>query len=66
EDPEKLEEEFGDLGTDETGEEDEFGSPPDAGSETTEETKTRRLLRRLRRRRPPQRDEKLYDMADYV
>lgn len=67
EDPDKLDEEFADL--DDTGmgeEDDESGGPSDTGSESEEKSSSRRLLRRLRRRRPPQRDETLYDMADYV
>lgn len=66
EDPEKLEEEFGDWCGEEPGDEDEFGSSAEPGTEPAPETKTRQLLRRLRHRRSPQRDQTLYDMADYV
>lgn len=60
EDPEKLEEEYGDAL-------DDMEPPEPAQSESAETEKRGRLKSLLRRaRKPPTRDPTLYDMADYV
>ena len=58
EDPEKLEEEFGDMP-----ELDEFGSSESDSGEDSLTSKGRALLRRMR---GPRRDPELYELADYL
>jgi hypothetical protein len=62
EDPEKLEEEYGDAFGDFDSETGEGGAP--AGEESVEKAGMRERLRALRRR--PIRDPVLYEMADYI
>ena len=58
EDPEKLEEEFGDMP-----ELDDFGSSENDSGEDSLSSKSRALFRRMR---GPRRDPELYELADYL
>ena len=65
EDPEKLEEEYGDLLDDEEGLKGEEGTDPsDGDGGSSEITSSGRI--RVPRRPAPQRDPQLYDMAEYL
>lgn len=64
EDPEKLEEQFGDAFGEEGGDPEGMGLPGMAGESGPESASKRRAVLRLRR--PPVRDTAIYEMADYL
>ncbi len=68
EDPEKLEEEYGDLMDDDSnwGGEGEGAGTGDDGGTTARHRRRQKLREMLARTRPPSRDPQLYELTDYV